>query len=292
MLPLPFLLTDSLALADWVEISSITSRGGRCSVGDLGRQLKKSSAVDDDQVDFDSMEADVLTELRVRAAAAGKGYPFSIEGSKVLLKSSFEDFLPYSFCLCLSYFGDSKRHGTRLYPRRTFEGVSTLAAGNYLKGEGVRFGAPRNTLPSKFDEAINKLCILIGEGGGFRQRGIRKGQDDTLDVVAWKDSPDRKPGKLLLFGQCASGKNWDFKLSELQPRDFCQVWFVDQPINIVKAFFIPHRINSATWTTTSMRAGIIFDRCRIAYWAQGTRQIPQERECIRWCRKVLRRGSN
>ena len=292
MLGLPFPSTDIHALADWVEVSCIFSTGGRCSLGDLSRQLKQSSVLEDENLDSDSLEADVVNELLNRANAASDSYPFTVDGSKVLLKSDFEDFLPYTFCLCLSYFGDNRRIGVRLFPRRLFEAISCLAAGSYLKGESVRFGSPRDTLPAGFDEAIGKLCLLIGEGGGLKERGFRKGQDDTLDVVAWRDSPDKRPGKLLLFGQCASGKNWKEKASELQPPDFCDTWLINRPISIVKAFFVPCSVDSSDWALKSIRAGIIFDRCRISYWVKQSGQFPQRPQCLKWCRSLLRRRRN
>lgn len=291
MLPLPFPSTDALVLADWLEIVAISRRSHRCSIRDLGRQLKKSSVLTDDQIDLEEAAADIVTELRTRAKAAANSYPFSIDGTQVRLKSNFEDFLPYTFCLCLSFFGGARRPKSRLFPRRAFEKISTVAAGNYLRGESIRFGAPRQGLPARFDEALNKLCYLMGEGNGFRGSGGRMGQDDTLDVVAWRDSPDKRLGKLLMFGQCASGNDWKDKTHELQPSVFFRNWLMNEPVSHLKAFFIPHRINDSEWRATSNRAGIIFDRCRVAYWAQNRGEIPDSNECARWCRWQLRKAN-
>jgi hypothetical protein len=287
MLPLPFPPTDVLALADWMEIVSMSRRNRQCSVRDLGRQLKKSSVLTDDNIEPEEAAADIITELRTRAKAAANSYPFAIDGTHVRLKSQFENFLPYTFCLCLSYFGGDRRPKSPLFPRRAFEEISSIAAGNYLLGEGIRFGAPRRGLPAKFDDALNKLCYLMGEGRGFRGRGFRMGQDDTLDVVAWRDSPDKRLGKLLMFGQCASGDDWKDKTQELQPAVFCRTWLMDEPISHLRAFFIPHRIKDSDWHATSIRAGILFDRCRVSYWAQRRGDIPDSNECVRWCRWQL-----
>src|SRR5258707_11060130 len=167
MLPLPFPPTEVGALADWLEITSMSRRSKRCSVRDLGRQLKKGSVLDGDQLDLESVEADVLNELQTRAKSAANSYPFVVDGAQLGLRSGIENFLPYTFCLCLSYFGGSRRPNSPLFPRTTFEKISCLAAANYLQGEGVRFGAPRQGLPSQFDHALDKLCFLMGEGSGF-----------------------------------------------------------------------------------------------------------------------------
>lgn len=286
MLPLPFPQTDVLKLADWMEISSIQARARGCSLGDMSRQLKKSSALEEDRLGADSVEADVYNELMSRAKAAGGRYPFTIDGARTTLRSRIEDYPSYMFCLCLSYFGADRVRGLDFFPTRAFETISCTAARSYIQGEGLRFGAPRDTLPSRFDSAVNELCVLVGEGGGFRKRGRRLRQDDTLDLVAWKDFADRQPGKILMFGQCATGHNWKRKLSELNPADFCRLWLTEAPVSVFKAFFLPHRVHPSEWTESSVRAGIIFDRCRLSSWATPDAEL--RRLCVRWCRQRIK----
>jgi hypothetical protein len=112
---------------------------------------------------------------------------------------------------------------------------------------------------------------LIGEGGRFTQLPTLGQKDAKLDLVAWRDFPDRSSNKLLLLGQCASGTDWEGKLRELNPRAFFANWAQDTPSSpLISSVFIPHRIERQKWNNIARIAeAIIFDRCRIAYWAHG-----------------------
>jgi hypothetical protein len=135
---------------------------------------------------------------------------------------------------------------------------------------------------------VTALCIEhIGEGQTFREQPVGSTKDSHLDVVAWRDSPDRLPGKLLLFGACASGSDWHEKVFELNPDSFCQKWMAEQPVSFVKAFFIPHRIHLKDWKHHSWDGGIIFDRCRIAFWAMNGHNRIDYPEYQLWTKSVL-----
>ncbi|MGH9429871.1 MAG: hypothetical protein ACRD2L_26605, partial [Terriglobia bacterium] len=173
-----------------------------------------------------------------------------------------------------------------------FEDLSCVAAQNFVGGEVVRFASPRSFLPGQFSKAVDAVCRLIKEGQGFRGQATLSRQDDTLDVVAWRHFKDELSGKLVLFGQCASGRNWEGKAGELSPRVFCESWMIEKPPSpVLKAFFIPHRVDPLRWDFINRRAGIVFDRCRIAYWASLTSErLLQEAAMINWCQKVLPLG--
>jgi len=257
--------TDSLRLADWLELNAVLSRDRNSSQGDLERAFRRAALAeysDDETIERKLLE--VFNELEQRARAAMGAYPFEVGFGVLRLKSGWEDFPAYIFCLCLSYF-DLRE--TSLAPK-LFERISCLAARGYLNGEAVGFGWPRSDLPSSFSEAVMELCKRLGEGGGFLEQPELDRKDDKLDLVAWADFADRRPSKLILFGQCAAGRNWEGKLGELQPEAFHKQWMQMPLLNPpVKSFFIPHRIDSSKWRYVANNAGILFERCRIAFWA-------------------------
>jgi len=286
-LPLP--ATDEIKLSDWLEVYALVSPGGNSSFGDLERALGRAGVLESsDRGAMERKLADVSYEMQSRQRSASHGYPFAIRGGLVTLRGAREDFAAYVFCLCLSFLRVWQRRGSQVFPRRMFEELSCVAARNYLGGEGVKFGAPRAGLPRQFKFAINTLCTLMGEGEQCRVGRVFSAKDDTLDVVAWKHFPDRLAGKLVLFGQCASGADWESKMSELQPESFCQNWLYEQPPSRpIRAFFIPHRIRPDRWNSFTRKAGIVFDRCRLAYWSQGFPGLAR-REFVRWANSVLR----
>lgn len=271
MIPLPESPTDRLKLADWLEICALLSPDGNSSRGDLESALRAASLLEtegDEAIERKSL--DVFRELEDRRKAAERAYPFQIEGS-VVKRTDWEEYPVYVFCLCLSYFGCQEKKGSKAFPRRWFEHVARDAAQQYLAGEAVRFGSPRlkSELPIKFKDAVEDICRKLKEGQGYKDGGLPDRKDDALDIIAWKHFPDELPGKLILFGNCASEKNWEgSKKTELSPGPFCSDWMIELPrCEIIKSLFIPHRVESKRFLSYLKRTGIIFDRCRISYWA-------------------------
>ncbi len=261
--------TNPIVLADWLELSALIAADRDSSRGDLEGALRVAGLGEisnDEQVEAAILN--VFTELETRAAAAGAAYPFRIEGGILRLKSSWKDYTAYCFCLLLSYFGLPEKKTAPIL----FQELSCLAAKNYLKGRVVGFGFPRKELPRKFSEAVSALCTLLGEGGQFKkEQRVLFRKDDTLDLVAWVDFVDRLPSKIIMFGQCAAGKNWEEKISELDAEAFCKLWMLNPPIStVLRSFFVPHRINSVRWEFYALKTGVLFDRYRIAHWAQSS----------------------
>jgi hypothetical protein len=174
--------------------------------------------------------------------------------------------------------------------RQLFEELSCLAAKNFVGGEVLRFASPREANLKSFSAAVDRLCELVGEGVRFRpdqDAGDKK--DDTLDVVAWRHFPDKRAGKLVLFGQCASGGDWLGKRQELQPRAFIGQWIErDFTVDCLRAFFVPHRLSSRLWEETNRKAGMAFDRCRVSYWAHQNGPIPKRQKLVNWCHTVIK----
>lgn len=198
--------------------------------------------------------------------------------------------------LCLSYFGWTPTKNSPYKPRKWFEELSQIAAAAFIAGESTLLSPPRTVLPKSFQGAIDRLCLLIREGGGWRPQPAgwnKKGaglapQDDAVDVIAWRHFPDRMPGKLILFGQCASGDNWTTKLTELQPVAFCDQWMRDPPPSkVIRGIFIPHRVPVERWDYSSRNGGILFDRTRIAHLIPAEAALPGGKRLAQWCKSSL-----
>jgi len=287
MLDLPYDdLTDPLRLADWLELYAILSPDSNSSRGDLDSALRTVSLSElDNSEKIEQKILEVFEECEQRTKAAGQAYPFDIDfrGILSLKTGGLESFPIYIFCLCLSYYPLTDTHiGPKL-----FEQVSCLAAKGYLHGQAVGFGSPRTNLPSSFAEAVTGLCKLIGEGEEFREQPSLSCQDDTLDLVAWKDFKDRKPSKVLMFGQCGAGRNWSDKLGELHPGTFWDQWMKVASVSPepLRSFFTPYRVGRHLWEHRARHAGILFDRCRIAHWAH--QEEADHTSVIQWSESFL-----
>jgi hypothetical protein len=273
-LPLPSDVTNALSLADWLELYAQLSADGNSSKGDLESALKTASVLE--AKGSDALEAlclEVFSELEQRVVAAGEAYPFLIAGSVLSSKPKQEEFAAYLFCLYLSYFRWSTKRNSeiKVNPWLLFEELSCVAAVEYLNGEGVLFGTSRgNTKAAQkgFKAAVSNLCRQMGEGKDFKAQPDLSRKDDGVDLVAWKRFTDKRPSMLVMFGQCAAGHDWAEKLTRLKPSAFWGQWTVDSAVSPhLSSFYVPHRIVEAKWEYSGRYAGILFDRCRVAYWA-------------------------
>ncbi len=284
-IPMPSDITNPIVLADWLELIALTAADGNASHGDLQRVLNRLS-VDN----LDTLCTDSMRELNRRVIAAGDNYPFTFSGTLLKMKNDWQSYTPYVFCLLLSYCDEKQKKIKGLLHEVMFEQLSCIAAKRYIGGDVLRFGHPRDTLPSGFLDALTKVCGAVGEWSYPRSGKSLRKKDGGLDLVAWKHFPDRQIGKLILFGHCASGDNWDDKINELQPNDFCSRWLSGDKSPIVKTFFIPHRLTPEVFEDRAISAKLFFDRCRIAYWAPNDdfRQITTGYS-VRWCENLLAR---
>jgi hypothetical protein len=87
------------------------------------------------------------------------------------------------------------------------------------------------------------------------------------------------------MGQCAAGSDWETKRTELIPESFWNKWATRQPVHRpTKAFFTPHRVELARWRHFGYDAGIVFDRCRIAYLTHGQETYQKQ---VMWASATL-----
>ena len=232
-------------------------------------------------------------ELRMRAVACGGAvgvYPYQTDRQGVAYRPSTNS-LTYRFLLLLSLFGkDAGPKGS--HPERSFEELCSLALKQYLGGvrtslSSVVFGFPRSVLPKHFPDAVDKLCEKLGEGRGSAGRTPERDQKDAkLDLVAWRAFPDGRRGKLVGFGQCATGDDWSDKAFELRPAKWCNLWMRDSAtLDPFASLFIPHRPGEDKWLTACTYGGILFDRCRIA-WLVPTPTGELGEKIKRWAEHV------
>ncbi len=292
--------------ADWLEQSALAAADRTSSLQDLVQALRRSGSLDaepgaataegedDPRAEVSEIKAqDAFAELDDRARSCGHGgYPFTVAAQYLQAWNKPERSV-YTFLLLLSHFGLSGGPDG-IDAASLFEAVSASAATAYLGGRGksgshVLFGSPRRGRNAGFRAAVNDLCRQLGEGGGCRARHrLQHQQDAKLDLVVWQPFRDGRACKVIAFGQCATGRGWRAKLSELQPKAFCGLWLRDPlPVDPLRMFFVPFRIDRAMWEESSFYGGLLFDRCRISAHAMSLTSELRE-QCLRWSRHVIR----
>lgn len=289
--------------ADWMEIEALRDSDRRCSREDLVSALRTSGSyedVDEREPDRDP-GSEIMQEiaqsaydlLESRSEYLGDAYPFTLEGTSIKVKRSSER-LVYTFLLLSSNLGGDQGSTNNAYAS-TFEDVSASAIRLYLGGDAndaqvYQLGHPRrHGQPSGFLDAVTELASKLGEGGTGRHRSNDAHlKDGKLDIVAWIPHTDRREGQVIGFGQCATGKNWKEKITELQPSSFCRLWMTDSPVETpFRLFFVPHVIDSSDWLRVSINSGILFDRLRIAKFSSKLEGLAQG-EVIAWNKKALK----
>ena len=317
---IPPKITDPIEeAADWVEWCSLVEPDENVSFDQLVSVMRMGGSVDavsePDEYDYpetveertdleeavldsDKYEASaesVFYELNDRFYSCGeKNYPFNITKGSVTTKNEIYNS-PYLFMLLLTKYGHdagpSNIDGSKL-----FEELCATALKNYLNNETSRslvFGFPRRLTADGFKPALDRVSLDLGEGDGSTSRPTSNDQKDAkLDIVAWKPFLDDRKGKLIIFGQCATGDNWKEKRSELiAPSDWCRLWLRDTPAVLpIKSFFVPHRIGEKDWFESCVYAGILFDRCRISNYAIGL-ESRLVRDINRWSKYIIKNNT-
>jgi hypothetical protein len=292
-IPAPKALQNPVDLADWLELSALSNKDRNASKADLQRLLTRAGGDDpaEEGGSVDGICLSVFVELESRQRAAPEAYPFEVATPVLRARPNAQSEFPaYVFCLCLSAWRWIKSKERPDAARRLFEDLSCFVARNFLGGEAFRFASPRDPRFKSFSAAVDQVCKLVGEGNCFRSdQDPEHKKDDTLDVVAWRHFPDRREGKLVLFGQCASGGNWLGKRPELQPRAFAGLWLERIfAVDCLRAFFVPHRVGDDAWEETTRKAGLTFDRCRVAYWAHQGGSFPGQEKLLAWADRIIR----
>ena len=301
------------ALADWLELQAMFSTRRLSSRGDL---FNAFDIADDDrdtrfsrdpetgeELDQGILEEprtelieNVFDELEFRAACLGSSYPFSIDFRRKIVQTSFAaetDYgqVVYTFCLLETALrenvvtGLDEQAATIRELELLFQVCACIAAGGYFGGAVSSFGFPRAE-GNAFLPALTAAYKRFGYGD-VRANPEAGNPDATkdggIDVIAWRDHPDRLPAKLYSLGQCASGKNWKQKPVASEVAQFHGTWFTTSPATFcVPALYIPFLAHGevtepANDTYENARAtqvafherkfGIIFDRLRIAHHA-------------------------
>ena len=261
-------LADYAELECWKHNSTSTT----ALSADLGRLDENDyyDGVPEEEKTDEIIEA-AYVEMEQRLQACKNGYPYAIgeQGNTLSVDLDVENHrrIVYQYLLLATRLNmkDNRVHAG-IDGSLLLEEISADVAREYLgaRAESLVFGtaAGRTDFPGK----INDLCRHMKEGGGFMDHDeVPPAENDgKLDVVAWKHFADGLPGKLIAFGQCKTGTSYKDTLPQLQPDSFCKKWLKSFPVlTPVRMFFVAEAVSRQGWRSTSIDAGLLFDRCRI-----------------------------
>lgn len=261
-------------LADFVEL--MCWQQGSTSVTATSKQLDRlddndyTQGVPEEEVSSGIVE-DAYVEIERRKAACRKGYPFLVDDQGHIVRvnphGDRRRQVIYKYLLLATRMDmNNRRKHADIDGTHLLEKLAAQSGREYFgkRAESIVFGTAADT--PGFQDKVDDLCRQLGEGGGY-WRGSQttaRQKDGKLDVVVWKPFADRRPGKLIGFGQCKTGTHYKDTLTELQPDSFCRKWLIRPPsVTPVRMFFVAEALPPNGWYNLTVDAGLLFDRCRI-----------------------------
>ena len=266
-------------LADFAEL--LCWQQGTASATDLSQTLGRldeneySDGVPEEEEIPGHLDS-VFQEIELRTEACGGGYPFELDqkGNVLYIIQDLDmaRFSIYKYLLLATRLnmgndqGSNRGHagmdGTKL-----LEELSAETSREYFgaRAESMVFGTAVSG--KGFPAKIKSLCRKIREGDGYvnrTQSSRQDAKDGKLDVVVWKHFSDGLSGKVIAFGQCKTGTNYQNTLTQLLPDTFCRKW-IQSPLTQtpMRMFFVAEALHRGAWYNAASDAGLLFDRCRI-----------------------------
>ncbi|MGH6826654.1 hypothetical protein [Methyloceanibacter sp.] len=281
---------DAVALVDWLEVSLLAQNTSRISDTAI---IDVFSEADLDE-DPDALLASMHQTVRMRENIVGATYPVERQGLGYSRRGDWKDYLPYSFMLFTSlnqsYTELNYGGGTANKPAELFEVLASKAVERYLQCSVIRIGAPRRKpVPPSFPEALTYTVEELGEIVGQRDLERHNSGDDGVDLIGWRPFGDARASQAIILAQCAIGTDWRDKRDDISLR----MWqrHIDWHSTPLKGIAVPfHHQEGNSWRETATRAGIIFDRLRIAKLVDtAALPAPTKKEMMHWCEKRLKK---
>lgn len=227
------------------------------------------------------LRAEIEPELRPliesRMTRFGEAYPFVLDGDVLRLKEDLtRSRLLYLFLLIASCFRNLKRGEDRKTTTDRFEllAVPVLEAYFGPRLEAHVFGtaaAQGERYHGDVREAVDLLVrdtkFALGKNWEENVERLSASGDRGLDVVGWIPCFDDDPADLTfaVFGQCATGRNWEGKQFEASAALWGRIVHFTGPLTSVLLISFSYRRADGSWhdTTKFATTNVVFDRNRI-----------------------------
>lgn len=270
-------------VADWAELVALDAQVA-FKRGDM-----KSALSREDIADADRLEESAWGELVTRSRVCGSVWPFRLEGA--VLTPRYPKRISRHFYRFLAMLGLGE--GVTDDDRRIFEEVFAELMVAITGAPGVRVGHPP-TADQATSFADRFADFLDDAGASNEERGkdpLPTDKDLGLDAAATKKlfADDRGGATLHFWAQCATGYNWENKLSDLN----FEVWrphfaWSVRPIKLMATPLVL-TMSETKWHRTVRQGGVVVDRPRLL---QLSRQVPLDNETLktmsRRCRENLK----
>lgn len=266
--------------ADFWEIESIRHPGQYVAQN----HILKTIGIEFDEIDNDGIRSEednlneileeVFIELNQRTNNSNNNYPFSF-GTYSIKANDLNNEIDYLYVYCLlctRFNMKTEKIQNNIDGTLLFEKICARVAENYFgtNAKAIVFGTSSS---GGFSGKVKDLIRQLGEGQNFVDPNYSptSKNDDSVDIVVWKEFADKKMGKLIGFGQCKTGtSSWRNDIKKLRPDHFCNTWFSKSPIlEPIPLVFLTDTMNEKYDDYASQKGYLVFNRFRIMEYAIG-----------------------
>lgn len=241
-------------VADWVEYY-VLATGRQFKRGDLKSALSRENLANPDLV-----EQSVWSELLHRSRIYGERWPIAVSGERLEPNATDPDELTIYKYFCLLGMGQLDD-----IDRRLFEEIVTVLLAAIFGPNALRIGAPASPgMPKSFRKRVAHYASISGLlQNELTQDPLPKDKDLGLDVIGWWPWKDGRGGYLHFLVQCATGRDWREKLSDINLKVLNR--HINWSVMPVRVFSVPRVISLAEdfWIRVADEGGLILDRPRL-----------------------------
>lgn len=258
--------SDINIVSDWIEITVICSDDAVSRVEIIDRLIEEE--IYNDQNFAAEFVSIVWNEIKRRSKLCGASYLLEIDSEWIRSTSTWEAKPEHLFCLVLSLstdydwwtkdFGSDYTEQGLLFEKLTMESLRTTSIGWKVELTGWS-----KTKAERLKDIVTQVSEIIGDGPvDFKYWDPNIGGDLGLDLLLYRPFPDNRKGFPYMLIQCASGANWDEKLSTPN----LHIWeHLINPITTpLKGFAMPFCLSESEFHKSCVdNCGMFLDRCRL-----------------------------
>jgi hypothetical protein len=285
MLPIPTTTTGlgyeedntTTVYADWVECSALFHEGP-ISKADVQDCFSEINSFDSDGTP--ATVADIWSEIERRKRILGRCCPVSIRGNRITAEN-WRDYAAYSFCLLLSYSKSSREWEKKFckdYQMQgaLFERISVAALMHTFKNWEVIPTGWSWTTPTVIKQNIQKIIKNLGEERG-KDVPSSTDKDGGVDILCYRQFPDKRGNYPVFFVQCATGRNWTDKRGENALRLWRRWIDFKAPNLLSRGFAVPFVFGDETFRQTQIHGDcLILDRIRLFSYDDEAKWLSKE----------------
>jgi len=254
----------STTIADWIEALTVTQSGRPLSMQRIQSVSESFASIAPNVIPF------AIRLMEKRKSVLGDSYPFQIDDSYVVTRSTVRDSLYIKLLYLTSKVGlfTSGNNWNLELASQLFEDMAEQALSGFFgkNTKTLNFGFPsRNGRPAEFAAAVEWLSKKTNIRLVNAYRPPRK-KDGGVDIFVWKSFSDNQPGVPIMLVQCTIREDYINKIGDIDLRLWAN--WLSSDLEPLVALAVPGVVTKEeVWGEITTR-GILLDRLRLVELGQ------------------------